>query len=99
MKKRFKNNNIGIEACSSDSVNVPTSELKARFKKEIAYSKARLKKLKVYMNTFKDIANDYDYNQNHLAELIGNVYVQTDRVKGDIERTKARLKSLKKKDK
>jgi len=93
MKKRFKSNLA--ETCGDGAVNVPKKELIARAKQEIKHNKARLKTCKKYMNTLKDMTSDYDYHQESLNTLVGNVCMQIDRLEGYIEQTEDILAKLK----
>ena len=47
------------------------------------------------MNTLKGMSSGYDYHQESLNVLVGNVYIQIDRLEGYIENSEARLTALK----
>ena len=93
MKKRFKSNLI--ETCGGGTGNLSRKGLIARDEQELKYNKARLKKCKKYMDSLKGMSGDYDYHQDSLNTIVGNVYIQMDRLEGAIEHVEAKLAKLK----
>jgi len=96
-KKRFARNEP--TACVGDTSSATKKELIAREKAEVNGNKARLKRAKKYMNTLKKMSSDYDYNQNHLSEMVGSVYMKIDSLKGYIENSENRIKMFRKRKK
>ncbi len=93
-KKRFLDNRP--QTCN-DSIGqaVPKKERIAQTKNNIRSHKVQLKKMNKYLDALKGMSGDYDYNSESLAMLVGNVFMNIDRVKGWIDREKNILKKLK----
>lgn len=95
MKKRFNGGNILTACTEAGASGIPKKELLGREKLELKSNKRRLKKSEKYMNTLKDMVSDYEYNHNHLAELVGAVYMTIERLEMYIENNVFRIKTLK----
>jgi len=93
-KKRFLDNRP--KACNDTlGSNVSTKERIAQTKNNIRSHKAQLKKMNKYLDALRGMSGDYDYNNESLATLVGNVYMNIDRTKGWVDRERATLASLK----
>jgi len=92
MKKRF-NGDRGMVKCGSDTMYSP-DEKKKLLKRNIKSNKAKVKKLMSYMDNLKDMHMDYDFNHQAITDLVGNVYIQLDSAKGEIDSSKLELKKI-----
>jgi len=93
-KKRFLDNKP--QTCD-DSIGqaAPKKERIAQTENNIRSHKVQLKKMNKYLDALKGMSGDYDYNNESLAMLVGNVFMNIDRAKGWIDREKNILKTLK----
>jgi len=93
-KKRFLDNRP--QTCGENATNVPMKERIAQTKNNIRSHKAQIKKMNKYLDALRGMSGDYDYNNESLAMLVGNVYMNIDRAKGWVATEKSNLQRLRK---
>ena len=73
----------------------PIKEQIADTQEHIKRTKVRLTKLEGIMDNLGAMSNDFIYNDQHIAEMVGKTFMAIDETKYDLAIAKKRLKKLK----
>lgn len=88
--KRFTNDRVvGWEAKSS---NMSKKDRREQLLTQRVHLLGRLKKYKKDMKALKQLDGDYEYSSEHLANMVGNCYMQMDILNGELDAVNKELK-------